>query len=53
MNKKYNTINKLENRQDKIIEKFSEKEQKLIIEAINIEYILTMVEEGHELSTYI
>lgn len=49
------TIKKLMNRQDKIVEllnkKLTTKEQSMLAEAINIEYELTMVEEGHELET--
>ena len=41
-------IKKLQNRQESIIESFTPEQQKLISEAINIEWVLCMVEEGHE-----
>ena len=48
-------IQKLINRQDTICEllnkKLNAKEQQMLIEAINIEYTLTMVEEGHDIET--
>ena len=45
------TINKLIKRQNEIINKFPIDQQKLIIEAINIEYKLALVEEGYPINT--
>lgn len=49
------TVKKLQKRQNDILKKLekklTKKEVSILIEAINIEYLLTMVEEGHELST--
>ena len=47
--KKIVTIKGLLKRQDEIVEMFSKKQQKLISEAINIEYKLAMVEQGYSL----
>lgn len=43
-----NRVEKLEERHDEIIASFTPKQRKLVIEAINIEYKLTMAKEGHE-----
>lgn len=49
------TVKQYINRQDKIVsllnKKLNAKEQAMLVEAINIEYTLTMVEEGHEIET--
>ncbi|MBU2545285.1 hypothetical protein KKC65_02435 [Patescibacteria group bacterium] len=47
--KKIVTIKSMLKRQDKIIEMFPKKQQKLINEAINIEHKLTMIEQGYSL----
>lgn len=44
-------IKEIQKRQDEIVAMFTKKQQKLINEAINIEYKLTKVEEGYELET--
>jgi len=40
-------MKKLEERQDSIISSFTPEQQDLILEAIDIEYKLTMAQEGH------
>ncbi len=45
--KKISTIKDMIKRQDKILEMFPNKQQKLINEAIAIEYKLTMIEQGY------
>jgi len=42
-------IKKLQEKQNNILAQFNKKQRALIIEAINIEYKLTMVEEGCQL----
>lgn len=44
------TVNKLIKRQNEILKKFGVNQQKLIIEAINIEYKLALVEEGYPIN---
>lgn len=50
------TWKKLQKEQDDIVDKLNKKlnkeEQKLLSRAINIEYKLAMVEEGHESELY-
>jgi len=43
----HDIIDRLQEEQNKICESFTPKQQKKITRAINIEYKLTMVEEGH------
>jgi SOS-response transcriptional repressor LexA len=47
--KKPKTIKEIIKRQDEIIAMFTKKQQKLINEAIDIEYKLAMVEQGYNL----
>ena len=45
------TVETIMKRQDEILAMFSKKQRELIIEAIDIEYKLTMVENGYELES--